>query len=67
MTKATRAKRFWILLTIVTLSSATMLWLLWRYPVGTGIATLAVLTAFTVLVRLARAMDPEGIAGTGPR
>ncbi len=61
MTKSARTlNKFWSLLTIVVLSSATMLWLFWHYPVGTGIATLAVLTAFAVLIRLSRATDTDG-------
>ena len=47
------------LLALLFLSSATMLWLFWRYPLGTGIATIAVLGGFGVLIRLARAMDTE--------
>jgi hypothetical protein len=60
MTKSARTlNKFWSLLTIVVLSSATMLWLFWHYPVGTGIATLVVLAGFTVLIRLARAIDTD--------
>jgi hypothetical protein len=39
-----------------------MLWLFWHYPVGTGIATLVVLAAFTVLIRLARAIDTDSMS-----
>lgn len=42
------------LLAIVILSAATMLWLFWRHPISTGIATLAVLAWFGVSARLAR-------------
>jgi hypothetical protein len=63
MTKSARTlNKFWSLLTIVVLSSATMLWLFWHYPVGTGIATLVVLAAFTVLIRLARAIDTDSMS-----
>jgi hypothetical protein len=66
MTKAVRRlNKFWSLLTIVVLSSATMIWLLWHYPLGTGIATLAVLTAFAVLIRLTRAIDTDSMSGAG--
>jgi hypothetical protein len=58
MTARARKKMFG-LLAIVTLSSATMLWMFWHYPVGTAIATVAVLTAFGVLVRLARAIETD--------
>jgi hypothetical protein len=45
--------------TVLTVSSAIMLWSFWHYPVGTGIATAAVLLGFGILVRLARAIDTE--------
>jgi hypothetical protein len=63
MTKSARTlNKFWSLLTVVVLSSATMFWLFWHYPVGTGIATLGVLTAFTVLIRLARSIDTDSMS-----
>ena len=63
MTKSARTlNEFWSLFTIVVVSSATMLWLFWHYPVGTGIATVAVLTAFAVLIRLARAIDTDSLS-----
>jgi hypothetical protein len=49
-------------LSILALSSATMLWMLWRFPVGTGIATILVLSAFGVSARLARSIESEGLA-----
>lgn len=49
---------------IVVLSAATMLWLFWRFPVGTAIATVAVLAAFAVSARLARP-DVEVRSDTG--
>jgi hypothetical protein len=48
-------------LSILALSSATMLWMLWRFPVGTGIATILVLSAFGVSARLARSIESEGL------
>ncbi len=67
MTTSTRKQTQLVgLLTLLTLSSATMLWLFWHYPLGTGIATVAVLLAFGVLVRLARAIDTDMVdAGPG--
>jgi hypothetical protein len=49
-------------LSILALSSATMLWMLWHFPVGTGIATILVLSAFGVSARLARSIESEGFA-----
>jgi hypothetical protein len=50
------------LIAIVVLSSATMLWLFWHFPVGTGIATVVVLSAFGVLARLARLVDTDSMS-----
>jgi hypothetical protein len=67
MTKSGWAhNKFWSLLAIVVGSSATMLWLFWHYPVSTGLATLAVLAAFAVLVRLAGAVDTENLSDPDP-
>jgi hypothetical protein len=50
------------LIAIVVLSSATMLWLFWRFPIGTGIATVLVLSAFGVSARLARLIDTDNMS-----
>jgi uncharacterized integral membrane protein len=47
------------LLAILTLSSATMLWLFWRFPVTTAIITLVVMGTLIVLAQLARSTDVE--------
>ena len=60
--KRTNILGFWGTL---VLSSATMLWMLWHFPVGTGIATVAVLSAFGVSARLARSIEGEGLAELG--
>jgi hypothetical protein len=49
-------------LSILALSSATMLWMLWHFPVGTGIAAVIVLSLFGVSARLARLIESEGLA-----
>jgi hypothetical protein len=46
---------------ILALSSVTMLWMLWRFPVGTGIATVAVLSIYAVSARLARSIENDGL------
>ncbi len=46
----------------VVLSSATMLWLFWRFPVGTGIATILVLSAFGISARLARLIETDTLS-----
>jgi hypothetical protein len=48
-------------LSILALSSATMLWMLWHFPVSTGIATVIVLSLFGVSARLARSIESEGL------
>jgi hypothetical protein len=47
------------LLVILTVSAATMLWLLWRFPLTTAIITLLVLATLGILARLARSSDVE--------
>jgi len=47
---------------ILALSSATMLWMLWHFPVGTGIATVVVLSAFGVSARLARSVESDALS-----
>lgn len=49
-------------LSILTISSVTMLWMLWHFPVGTGIATVVVLSVYGVSARLARSVESDGIA-----
>jgi len=50
------------LLTILVLSSATMLWMFWHYPVATGIATLIILSALGISARLARWIDTDSMS-----
>jgi 4-hydroxybenzoate polyprenyltransferase len=47
------------LLTITALSSVAMFWLLWRYPLITGIFTLVTLIILFLLARTARILDKE--------
>jgi len=49
-------------LSILALSSASMLWMLWHFPVTTGIATVIVLSLFGVSARLARSIESEGLS-----
>jgi hypothetical protein len=57
--KRTNIFGFWC---ILALSSATMLWLFWHFPVGTGIATVIVLSLFGISARLARSIENDGLA-----
>ena len=50
------------LLAIVSLSSVTMLWMFWHYPLGTGIATLIILSALGMSARLARWIDTDSLS-----
>ncbi len=51
-------------LATVALSATTMMWLFWRHPLTTTLASLAVLTALAVAARLARSLDGEpGVGG----
>jgi hypothetical protein len=58
MTDSPHARANILALLILTLSAATMLWLFWHYPMGTAIATIAVLAVLGICVRLARSVDP---------
>jgi hypothetical protein len=42
---------------LLALSSATMLWLLWRFPIPTSIGSIALLGCLLHCVRFARLMD----------
>lgn len=46
-------------LAVITLSSATMLWLFWHHPVKTAIVTIVVLAAFALSARLAQMVDTD--------
>ena len=62
MTDSTTARGSIVaLLTVLTVSAATMLWLFWRFPLTTAIFTLIFLGALCVLARLARSTDVEMI------
>lgn len=52
---------------LVILSSVSMLWLFWHYPLGTGALTFVVLAAFGISVRLARWIDSEGLGSEARR
>ena len=62
MTKSARKRTnifgFW---STLVLSASTMLWLFWHFPIGTGIATVVVLSAFGVSARLARSVESDGL------
>ena len=49
-----------VLMGLLALSSSTMVWLFWRFPISTAIATAAVLAAIGLSARLARASDSDG-------
>ena len=42
---------------VLTVSAGTMLYLFWRFPLITAVATLGILAALGVLARLARSFD----------
>jgi hypothetical protein len=46
-----------VFVAILALSALTMIWLFWRYPIGTAIAALAVLAALWISARLARPVE----------
>jgi hypothetical protein len=48
-----------VLIAILTVSSASMLWLFWKYPLATAGVTLAVLAVLGILAALARSIEVE--------
>jgi hypothetical protein len=63
MTKAAQKRNsIFAFLSILALSSGTMLWMLWRFPIVTGVATLVVLSVYGVSARLARSIESDGLA-----
>ncbi len=54
-----RTSAFWFL-SVVLASAITMVWLFWRYPRTTGIATIVVLAGFYISARLSRLIDADG-------
>lgn len=60
MTNGLRARRnIAALWTILALSAVTMIWLFWRHPVITGLATIGILAVLGVSARLARSVDTD--------
>jgi hypothetical protein len=49
-------------LSILALSSVTMVWMLWHFPIATGVGTLIVLSVYAVSARLARSIESDGMA-----
>lgn len=48
-----------VFVAVLALSALIMIWLFWRYPLGTAIAALAVLAALWMSARLARSVDGD--------
>lgn len=46
----------------ICLSATLMIWMLWRFPLGTTLGALAVISVFALLARLARSVDGESLA-----
>ena len=53
-----------VFLAVLALSALTMLWLFWRYPLGTSIGAVAVVAALWASARLARSVETDGDAAT---
>ena len=60
MTESSRTRtKIAALWAILTLSALIMVWLFWRFPVITAVATVAILLALGVSARLARLTDTD--------
>jgi putative effector of murein hydrolase LrgA (UPF0299 family) len=55
----TRRIQIAILLAVLMLSSIAMIWLLWRFPLPTSIATLVLLATLFQCARIARTIDSD--------
>ena len=53
------------LLAVLMLSSITMIWLFWRFPVPTSIATIVLLAMLFQCARIANSFDPDAPALDG--
>ena len=52
-------------LCVLSLSAASMLWMLWRFPLGTTIAAVLMISVFGLLARVAQSFDGEGQPALG--
>jgi membrane protein implicated in regulation of membrane protease activity len=59
MSKSSKKTNVAAFIAILVLSATTMLVLFWRFPLLTGMVTLAVLAAFWISARLARSLEVE--------
>jgi hypothetical protein len=60
MTESSHARtKIAALWAILTLSALIMVWLFWRFPLITAVATVAILTSLGVSARLARLTDTD--------
>jgi len=51
------------IIAIFALSSATMLWLLWRFPMATILGTVGILLLFGIVAHLSRSSDTDIVSG----
>jgi hypothetical protein len=51
-----------LLLLAMAASAVTMLWLFWRFPIATTIATLMMLAALGIAARLAKLIDTDAVS-----
>ncbi|HEY6619145.1 MAG TPA: hypothetical protein VIY68_06360 [Steroidobacteraceae bacterium] len=51
------------IIAIFGLSSATMLWLLWQFPMGAALGSLGVLLLFGIVAHLSRSSDTDVVSG----
>lgn len=56
-----------LLVTVLSISSLTMIWLFWHHPVKTAIATIGLLCAFALAARLARWIETDSKPEIGDR
>lgn len=57
--KSSDRSRVAVFISVLILSSATMLWLFWRFPLATAGVTLAILAVLGILAVLSRSIEVE--------
>jgi hypothetical protein len=51
-----------VLMVVLVSSAVTMLWLFWRFPILTTIATSIILAGLAISARLATSTEPESLS-----
>ncbi len=53
-------------ISVAVASALSMLWLLWRFPLATGIGAVVIIGLLMLLARLAKCGDYDALSESGP-